>query len=325
MHAKRTDRCQLTADLRRATLIPMLDLRTSMDGVLVFPVTPFHSDLSLDLDGLGGNLEFLRDAPVAAVVACGANGEFHSLDSHECAAVLRRTAEICRGVKPLVTGVGMSLAAARSQAALARDLGFDAVMIFPPYAPLWDESAVADYLEAVARATDLPVFLYQSASAVLSPATVARLAALPNVGGFKDEHGDVRHFRKIQLAAPKPLMWVNGRAEVMVPAYAPLGATSFTSGMANFMPEVSAEIYRAAVLGDYDLVLRILQDRIEPVYRIRERRPSTAPAVVKAALEFSGLSGGPVRPPLANLSAADREELFHFLGAHVESRCAART
>jgi 5-dehydro-4-deoxyglucarate dehydratase len=55
------------------------ELRSHFKGVIAFPVTPFHKDLTLDLKGLQENLERLLRHPICAVIAAGGTGKMYSL------------------------------------------------------------------------------------------------------------------------------------------------------------------------------------------------------------------------------------------------------
>ena len=48
-------------------------------GAIGFPVTPFHGDFSLDLEGFMRNLEIVLAEPFTAFVAAGGTGELYSL------------------------------------------------------------------------------------------------------------------------------------------------------------------------------------------------------------------------------------------------------
>ena len=54
-----------------------------MRGVLGFPVTPFRSDLSVDLDALAENVADMVRYPFCALVAAGGTGEIYSLTPRE--------------------------------------------------------------------------------------------------------------------------------------------------------------------------------------------------------------------------------------------------
>ena len=69
------------------------DLRSRFRGVFGFPVTPFHKNLSLDLDALARNVDAMAQYPFCALVAAGGTGELYSLTVHEIFDVLRVTVE----------------------------------------------------------------------------------------------------------------------------------------------------------------------------------------------------------------------------------------
>ena len=53
-------------------------LRDALTGVIGFPVTPFHPDLSVDFEALRANLRVMLASPLAAIVAAGGTGELYS-------------------------------------------------------------------------------------------------------------------------------------------------------------------------------------------------------------------------------------------------------
>ena len=75
------------------------ELRSRLQGVVGFPVTPFNADLSLDLDGLRRNLRAMLRHPPAAIVAAGGTGELYSLSPTEHLAVVRAAVEEARGAR----------------------------------------------------------------------------------------------------------------------------------------------------------------------------------------------------------------------------------
>src|SRR5262245_60534709 len=85
------------------------ELGAKYGGVIAFPVTPFHDDLSLDIEGLRDNLTRLMNHPVYAVVAAGGTGKVYSLTPGEHAQVVETTVEIVGGKAPVIAGVGFNL------------------------------------------------------------------------------------------------------------------------------------------------------------------------------------------------------------------------
>src|SRR3954447_4832202 len=77
-------------------------------GVLGFPVTPFHEDLSLDLPALERNVAEMASHPFCALVAAGGAGEMYSLTPDEIEQVVRVTVQTAAGKTPVVAGTGFN-------------------------------------------------------------------------------------------------------------------------------------------------------------------------------------------------------------------------
>jgi hypothetical protein len=58
-------------------------LCSKLRGVIAFPITPFKSDLSLDIAGLRNNLQQLLQHKISAIVAAGGTSEMYSLSRAE--------------------------------------------------------------------------------------------------------------------------------------------------------------------------------------------------------------------------------------------------
>src|SRR5437016_3519586 len=84
------------------------ELRSRLRGVIGFPITPFKRDLSLDLDGLRGNLRAMLAHPIAAIVAPAGTGELYSLSPAEHAQVVKTAVEEAKGHAPVIAGVGFN-------------------------------------------------------------------------------------------------------------------------------------------------------------------------------------------------------------------------
>src|SRR5262245_13395372 len=84
------------------------ELRSSLRGVIAFPVNPFKKDLSLDLDGLRKNLRAVLKHPICAVVEPEGTGEVYSLSAAEHLAVVRTTIDEVAGKVPVLAGAGVN-------------------------------------------------------------------------------------------------------------------------------------------------------------------------------------------------------------------------
>ena len=180
-----------------------------VSGLFVALLTPFDTSGQLDRAALTGLVEHtLRDG-VDGVVALGTTGEFADLTPGERLAVVETTVAAVRGRVPVAVGIGaLGTAEACAHAVVAKDAGADAVLSLPPLFWKLDDAELFEHFATVARATDLPVLLYDIpvfAGASLSPALVRRIAEeLPSVVGIKLTVPDFGSISSV-LAAVKPV------------------------------------------------------------------------------------------------------------------------
>ena len=279
-------------------------------GIIGFPVSPFGEGGEFDSAAFRENIEFMLDSPLAALAFCGSNGEMQSLALDEYRELAEIGGALVKGRKGLIFGVGQTLRIAEEQARIARQAGADAVIIMAPYSPDMNEAGLAGYYQRVAEAAELPAFLYQTKwSGVISLSLLDRLTPVENICMVKDENGNLSHYLNVRVRFGDRYYWVNGMAEPFVPSYWQHGVHTFTSGLACFMPQITAEIQERAREGNFDRVKEILDEVVVPLYEIRNRRPGYKCSMVKTAMTLAGLKGGRVRLPLIELSDDDRADL----------------
>jgi len=295
------------------------DLGPLLRGVLAFPITPYAADGSVDLDAVRANASWLAGSGMHALVAPSGTGELFSLTPDECAAIVEATVEAADGRIPVVAGVGIGPRIAADLARRAERAGADGVLVLPPYYAHPDAEGLVEYFREVAAATSLGIAIYARDSVSFTPPQLERLAReIPNLAAFKDGRGDVRLFQRLRehvserLGAQR-LVWLAGAGDDMVGPYFAAGAEGFTSSLACFWPEASLELYRLARAGDFRELARYHERVVRPVYDLRQRRRGYEVSVMKAAMELLGHPAGPVRPPLADLSADERAELRAIL------------
>jgi 5-dehydro-4-deoxyglucarate dehydratase len=290
------------------------ELRAEDGGVIAFPVTPFRDDLSLDIEGLRHNLARLINHPVCAVVAAGGTGEMYSLTPSEHAQVVETTIETVSGRTPVIAGVGFNQALAVEMAKRSASAGVDAILALPPYYPQADEEGLIEYYRAIGDATDLGLLIYSRDWASFSPAQVERLAArIPTLVGWKDGQADLRRLQAIIDRVGDRLYWIGGAGDDMVPGYYSIGIRTYTSSIATVAPKLSLAIHDAAANGRSEELSRLMSDCVIPLYALRARRKGYEVSAMKAMMDMAGLRGGPVRPPLPDVRAEEREELRALL------------
>jgi 5-dehydro-4-deoxyglucarate dehydratase len=289
-------------------------LRNQLHGVIAFPITPFTSDLKLDIAGLRVNLRHLFQHPICAVVAAGGTGELYSLSPDEHLEVVKVTVEEARGRLPVIAGVGFNGRMAVEAASQAAQAGADAILALPPYYPQADEEGLADYYAAIGGATALGLFVYSRDWVNPGPAWVERLAArIPTLVGWKDGQGDVRRYQQIMQRVGDRLHWIGGAGDDCVPAYYSIGIRAYTSSIATVAPKLSLLLHAAAAAGDAAKLKRLMDTYVIPLFALRSRRKGYEVSAMKELMNLLGLAAGPVRPPLPRPRPEEIAELRTLL------------
>ena len=290
-------------------------LRNRLSGVIAFPVTPFKDDLSLDLPALHQNLTHLLQYPISALVAAGGAGELYSLTPAEYTRVIELTALAVDDRVPVIAGVGFGQGLAVEMAQTAEKAGADGILVFPPYYPNADDEGLFEYYRAIAKATRLGLIIYSRDWANFSSAMVERLCAIPTLVAWKDGHGDIRRLQAIMNRVGDRLHWIGGAGDDMVAAYYSIGIRTFTSSIATVAPRLSLKLHELAEEDDREALAELLDRCVVPLYALRARRKGYEVSAMKAMMEMVGLNGGPVRPPLVNVSAEEENELRTILAS----------
>jgi 4-hydroxy-tetrahydrodipicolinate synthase len=289
---------------------PRMTLREQLEDVCAVTVTPFDGG-GIDLDGVARNARHLTDGGVRVVVCGGNTGEFYALSPDELRAVVEATvASVPDGTLVLGgTGHRRELAARIARDALAAGAG--AVMLHYPVNPGLGEEGLARYYAELVAEVDGPVVLYVRGP-LLTERVLEAAAASGGLAGVKYAVADPAAFGLLAAAAPE-LAWVCGLAERWAPIFWHAGARGFTSGLACVAPGRALALRDALRAGDTELTNRIWRELV-PFEELRDRHGrANDVAVVKAALDRVGLTGGDVRAPLGPLSDADRADLDAIL------------
>jgi 4-hydroxy-2-oxoglutarate aldolase len=276
--------------------------------------TPFR-DGEVDPEAIRGNVRRWIAAGLGGIVALGTNGEAALLDDGECDLVVETARQEVPADRVLLAGVGRestraTIAAARRAAAL----GADAVLVRTPsfYRAHVPASALAAHYTVVADASPVPVLLYNYAAFTgvnMTPETIGRLAAHPNIIGLKETTTDGAQFVELAAAVPVRFSVLAGSAPG---AYTALcaGAAGAILAVACVRPELCLRL-RALVLEGRHAEALAVQQRLTPL--ARAVTTGFGIAGLKAAMELSGLYGGAPRPPLGPLTPDALERIRTLL------------
>jgi len=252
-------------------------------------ITPFRSDLSLDEEGLRRLVRRQIEAGIHFLVPCGTTGENPTLSREEHLRVIEITLEEAHGRTPVLAGCGGN--DTREVAELARDLeglGADGLLVVTPFYNKPTPEGLYQHYREVARATRLPIVVYNVPSRTglnVEPATLARLAEIETVVGVKEASGNISQIAAIFQAVPQSFAVLSGDDAVTLPVIA-LGGVGVISVVSNEVPFAMARLTSLGLEGDFPAA-REVQRRLHPLMEINFIESNPGP--VKAAMGLMGL------------------------------------
>jgi 4-hydroxy-tetrahydrodipicolinate synthase len=277
-------------------------------------ITPMTGDGAVDYEGAARLAEYLvTDMRNDGLVISGTTGESPTTTDAEKERLLRAVIEAAAGRVPVVAGVGTNDTAHSIELARAAEqAGAGGLLVVTPYYSKPPQRGLIAHFTAVADATGLPVLLYdipgRTATPIETP-TLLRLAEHPRIAAVKDAKGDLLAGSEVMAATG--LAWYCGDDPVNLPWLA-VGACGWVSVHGHVIGDRLHEMLEAYLGGRVADALALHRDLL-PVYRGMTRAQGVI--MTKAALRLLGLPGGPVRPPLADATPAEIEQLRQDLTA----------
>lgn len=277
-------------------------------------VTPCTDEGMADIDGMRRLVEHVIAARADAAVVLGSTGEFAVVPPAFRAPVIRAAVEAARGRIPILVGCGRpSIAETIVEISEAAASGASAALVTPSYYfPLADEE-IATFFRAVARASPIPLLYYHYPDMTGCAASVATLARLVDEGviaGIKDSGGDAGFLARLTAALGGRddfRIFLGGSAYLL--AALSLGVHGVTGGLGNFATHLDRAVVDAFRGGDMTKAragqVAIARANAATFFAV----PRNAAATAKVVLAAVGVCGEATFPPVAGLTAAERERV----------------
>jgi 4-hydroxy-tetrahydrodipicolinate synthase len=273
-------------------------------------VTPFHSDGSIDERALRGLVAWQVESGIDFLVPCGTTGETPTLSREEWLRVIEVTISVAQGKVPIVAGATSNSThdAVEKACTVAAMPGVDAILTASPYYNKPTQEGQYRHFKAIADAVDKPLILYNvpgRTGANIEPATLARLAEIPNIIGVKEASGSISQIAEVCNAVPEDFLVFSGDDAVTLPIIS-LGGVGIISVASNEIPRQMAEMTRAALANDWKKA-RTLHRRYLPLMQANFIESNPIP--VKAALAMMGRIEENYRLPLCPMKPENRAKL----------------
>ena len=289
-------------------------------GVFPAATTQFGSDGSLDIAATLRHLDVMLNAGVHGFVMLGTVGENTSLDIAEKFELLQATVEHVGGRVPVLAGVAeYTTAQACGSAEAAKRAGVDGLMVLPAMVYKTDVRETAVHFREVAKATDLPIMIYNNPVAYgvdIKPETFAELADEPRFTTIKESSEDPRRITDLRNLCGDRYQLFAGVDDLILESLV-LGVDGWVSGLVNAFPDENRLIW--------DLVEADRFKEAREVYRWYTPllHLDTLPKLVqyiKLAVAECGYGSELTRAPRLRIEGEEREQILGIIRQGIETR-----
>jgi 4-hydroxy-tetrahydrodipicolinate synthase len=273
-------------------------------------ITPFRKDQSLDEDRLRRLVEWQIDSGIHFLVPCGTTGETPTLNKEEWLRVVDITIEVAGGRIPIVAGATSNSTADAVEKAkeLGRRKGVDAILTASPYYNKPTQEGQYQHFKAIAEAVEKPLVLYSvqgRTSVNIEPATLSRLAKIPNIIAVKEASGNISQIAEVFSYVPEDFLVFSGDDAVTLPVIS-LGGAGVISVASNEIPREMAEMTCAALNNDWKKA-QAIQRKFGRLMQANFIESNPMP--VKAVLAMMGRIEETYRLPMVPMKRETRAKL----------------
>jgi 4-hydroxy-tetrahydrodipicolinate synthase len=284
-------------------------MRRNFTGVGTALVSPFTRAGELDEAAVRRLGRRQIDAGIHFLCPCGTTGENPTLTDAERLRTIEILADEAAGKIPILAGAGGY--DTREVIHLAREMarrGVSGFLSVTPYYNKPTQEGLYQHYRAFAESTSLPIVVYNVPGRTgvnVEPATLARMAEIPNIVGVKEASGNVSQMCEIVRAVPKDFIVLSGDDALTLPLMA-VGGHGIISVASNEIPSEMVQMVEAAERNDF-AAARAVHARILPLLSINFVESNPQP--VKAAMAAMGLIEEIYRLPMVSPKPESREKI----------------
>ena len=282
---------------------------TKFSGIWVPLVTPFDGG---DVDYMAAQrlAMHLSDHGVQGLIVGGTTGESTSLNHTEKTRLLEAVLDAVHGHCPVLMGLsGSSTREVTIDARSFTNSGIAGYLLSAPAYVRPSQEGILAHFQHVAKATDLPIVIYNIPARTgvnMEVSTIAALCASDQFVAVKECSG-LTQMETLISHASVPILC--GEDALMLSALAH-GGTGAIAASAHLYPELFVAMVNHAQDGDFEAA-RTIFHKLQPLIQILFSEPNPAP--VKAALAMQGWIKDELRLPMLPASEACKARLRNVL------------
>lgn len=288
-------------------------MRRPFTGVGTALITPFKADGSLDESAIVRLARRQIAAGVHVLVPCGTTGETPTLSMDERRRVIELVVAEAGGRALVLAGAGgYDTREVIHMAAMVKAAGADGILSVTPYYNKPTPEGLYQHYKAIAASTDLPIIVYNVPGRTgcnIDPATLVRLAGIPNIIGVKEASGNISQIADICHSVPPDFIVMSGDDAITLPLMA-LGGHGIISVASNEVPAEMVQMVEAferGALAD----ARHWHNKLLPLMQINFVESNPGP--VKFAMAAMGLCEEVFRLPVVSPRPASQEKILAIM------------
>ena len=278
-------------------------------GTATAMITPFGADGGVNFNSFGEMIERQITAGTDMLVILGTTGEPATMTEEEKVSVMEYSVKKAKGRIKIVFGCGSNCTDhAVSAAKQAEAIGADGLLAVTPYYNKCTQNGLYAYYKSICEAVKIPVIAYNVPSRTgvnIQPATMARIAEIPNMAGIKDAGGNMSQTMEIFRSIRGKCDLYSGEDALNFPILA-VGGSGVISLLSNVVPADVKKLYTLIKEGRTEEACA-LQDKLLPLSQACFLEVNPIPA--KAAMNLLGFDAGTPRAPLSEIEPNNKEKL----------------
>ncbi|MBE7100301.1 MAG: 4-hydroxy-tetrahydrodipicolinate synthase [Clostridiales bacterium] len=271
-------------------------------------ITPFN-ETGVNYDAFGKMIEHQIQGGTDAIVFLGTTGEPSTMSFAEEHVLMEYAVKKVAGRAKVIFGCGSNNTAdAIMTAQKAESYGADGLLAVTPYYNKCTQNGLVAYYKAICESVSIPVIAYNvpgRTGVEIQPATMAKIAEIPNIAGIKDAGGNMsKTMETFRLVREKCDVY-SGEDALNLPILL-CGGAGVISVLSNIVPAKVKKLCTLAFEGKLDEAVA-LNDKLLPLANACFVEVNPIP--VKEAMNLLGFDAGTPRAPLTKIEDANREKL----------------
>ncbi len=272
-------------------------------------ITPFDEN-GVNYEVFGELIERQIAGGTDAIVFLGTTGEPSTMSFAEEHVLMDYVVKkVAHRVKVIVGCGSNNTADAIMTAQKAEYYGADGLLAVTPYYNKCTQNGLVEYYRAICESVKIPVIAYNvpgRTGVEIQPATMAKIAEIPNVAGIKDAGGNMaKTMETLRLCRDKCDLY-SGEDALNFPILA-VGGVGVISVLSNIVPEEVKKLCALVEEGKLSEAAT-LNDKLLPLANACFVEVNPIP--VKAAVGLLGYEVGTPRAPLTEIEPQNRAKLI---------------